>query len=250
MMNVMHGGAAAKPFKTHHESLNQEMFMRVAPELYLKMLVVGGFDRVYEIGRQFRNEGIDMTHNPEFTTCEFYMAYADYEDLMSITETMVAGMVKSITGSYILEYRPDGADQKEPLKIDFTPPFKRIPIIEGLEAALGIKLPCPTTYTEESAQQFYEKLLVEKVRHVPPATLTALSRCAHGRALRGAFSWKRAQAGVCLCVRVCVCVGGSVLHCVLILTCVYSNGIIQCATSGIRGPGTAHREQDGRHVGR
>jgi len=175
MMNVMHGGAAAKPFKTHHESLNQEMFMRVAPELYLKMLVVGGFDRVYEIGRQFRNEGIDMTHNPEFTTCEFYMAYADYEDLMSITETMVAGMVKSITGSYILEYRPDGADQKEPLKIDFTPPFKRIPIIEGLEAALGIKLPCPTTYTEESAQQFYEKLLVEKGYEVPvPPTVSKM----------------------------------------------------------------------------
>merc|ERR1719498_1962029 len=90
MMNQICGGAAAKPFVTHHNDLNIDLFMRIAPELYLKQLVVGGFDRVYEIGRQFRNEGIDLTHNPEFTSMEFYMSYADYEDLMNIAEELIS----------------------------------------------------------------------------------------------------------------------------------------------------------------
>ena len=91
MMNTIAGGAAARPFVTYHNDLNMKLYMRISPELHLKRLVVGGLDRVYEIGKQFRNEGIDLTHNPEFTTCEFYMAFADYNDLMELTETMLSG---------------------------------------------------------------------------------------------------------------------------------------------------------------
>jgi lysyl-tRNA synthetase class 2 len=139
MMNMIPGGAVARPFVTYHNDLSMDLYLRIAPELYLKMLVIGGLDRVYEIGRQFRNEGIDLTHNPEFTTLEFYQAYADYDDLMTMCEELVSGLVKSITGGYKIKYSPKpGAPEVE---IDFTPPFKRVPMMEGLEEAMKVKLP-------------------------------------------------------------------------------------------------------------
>jgi len=138
MMNQVCGGAAAKPFCTHHNDLNIDMFMRIAPELYLKQLVVGGFDRVYEIGRQFRNEGIDLTHNPEFTSMEFYMAYADYTDLMNMAEELISGMVFAIHGSYKIKYQPLKKDEVE---LDFTPPWPRYPMCETVEELGGLKIP-------------------------------------------------------------------------------------------------------------
>jgi len=138
MMNQVCGGAAAKPFATFHNDLNIQMFMRIAPELYLKQLVVGGFDRVYEIGRQFRNEGIDLTHNPEFTSMEFYMAYADYDDLMNIAEELVCGMVFAIHGSYKIKYQPLKKDEVE---LDFTPPWPRWKMTETVEERGNLKIP-------------------------------------------------------------------------------------------------------------
>jgi len=130
MMHPIPGGATAKPFRTHHNALDMELFMRVAPELFLKRLVIGGLERVFEINRNFRNEGISTQHNPEFTMLEFYQSYATYEDLMSLTEELFCSMVKRFHGGLKLTY-----GGKE---IDFTPPWKRIRLKDSLIEVGGL----------------------------------------------------------------------------------------------------------------
>jgi lysyl-tRNA synthetase, class II len=118
MMHPIPGGATAQPFKTHHNALDIELFMRIAPELYLKRLLVGGLERVFEINRNFRNEGISTQHNPEFTMVEFYQAYATYEDLMELTETMIAQICLEVCGSTTIEYQGTA--------LDFSAPWQRL----------------------------------------------------------------------------------------------------------------------------
>lgn len=124
MMHVIPGGAAAKPFVTHHNALDMPLYLRIAPELYLKRLVVGGFERVYEINRSFRNEGLSTRHNPEFTMIEFYQAYANHNDLMDLTESMLRGLTQDLLGSQVIEYQGQ--------QYDFGPAFERISVRDAI----------------------------------------------------------------------------------------------------------------------
>lgn len=124
MMQTIPGGAAARPFVTHHNALDMQLYLRIAPELYLKRLVVGGFEKVFEINRNFRNEGLSTRHNPEFTMLEFYWAYADYQDLMDLTEDMLRGMTTEILGSAQFE--------SEGVQYDFSKPFARMTVKEAI----------------------------------------------------------------------------------------------------------------------
>ncbi|MDX2021716.1 MAG: lysine--tRNA ligase [Deltaproteobacteria bacterium] len=127
MMHSVLGGAAARPFSTHHNALDMDLYMRIAPELFLKRLVVGGFDRVYEIGRNFRNEGLSRKHNPEFTMLEFYQAYATFEDLMELTEELIAELAREVRGNESLVY--------EGRTVDLSRPWPRLPMKDAIVTA-------------------------------------------------------------------------------------------------------------------
>jgi lysyl-tRNA synthetase class 2 len=143
ILQPIYGGAAARPFITYHNQLKQQLYLRISFELYLKRLLVGGFERVYEIGRDFRNEGVDRTHNPEFTMLEFYMAYADYQQVMQLTEEMIAFVADRVLGSRTLTY------QGQVIHLD--PPWRRLELRQGLLEVTGIDIAQHKT-AEELAQ--------------------------------------------------------------------------------------------------
>ncbi len=147
-LQPIYGGATAKPFTTHHNALDLKLYLRISDELYLKRLIVAGFEKVFEICKDFRNEGIDRQHNPEFTMMEFYWAYADYEDLIKLTTEMVAKIVKAIHSKYTFEY--------EGIRLNFKPPFKRVTFNQLVKENSGIDLDIVTTEEE------LKKVLKEK----------------------------------------------------------------------------------------
>lgn len=142
ILQPLYGGAAARPFVTHHHALDMPLYLRIADELYLKRLLVGGFERVYEIGHDFRNEGMDRTHNPEFTMLEVYQAYADYGDMMELTESMVAGVVQHCLETQVLE--------RFDTTLDFTPPFPRVRFLQAVQDRAGLDL---TSASDEELRQ-------------------------------------------------------------------------------------------------
>ena len=165
VLSVSAGGATARPFETSSVAFSKatDLFLRIAPELYLKKLIIGGFDRVFEIGKVFRNEGIDSAHNPEFTSCEFYMTYSDYSDIMDLTEELFRGLVYYINGSHVVHENAENAP------IDFSRPFERIGVIEGIEKYAKITIPRPLDSPE--TKSFLDDLLIERgIRLSAPRT--------------------------------------------------------------------------------
>ena len=148
ILNTIAGGAAARPFITHHNTLDMDMYLRIANELYLKRLIVGGFDRVYELGRMFRNEGISIKHNPEFTNIELYAAYQDYNDMMDITEEIISTVAEKVLGTTKISY------QGTP--IDLTPGWRRIPMIDAIKEVTGVDF--NEINTDEEASEAARKI--------------------------------------------------------------------------------------------
>ncbi len=157
ILQPIYGGAAAQPFVTHHNQLHQDLYLRISFELYLKRLLVGGLERVYEIGRDFRNEGVSFKHNPEFTQLEFYWAYADYQDVMALTEEMISQVAQNVLGRTTIKFN----DQE----IDLAPPWKRIELRQGILDATGIDIDQHPT-----AESLADAMLAKEIKSKPGAT--------------------------------------------------------------------------------
>jgi lysyl-tRNA synthetase class 2 len=162
MMQVIPGGATAKPFVTHHNALSRDMYLRIAPELYLKRLVVGGFERVFEINRNFRNEGLSTRHNPEFTMLEFYQAYADYEDLMDMTEAMLKFVAETVLGTTdVVNTKKNGEGEViETVTYDFAKPFARLSVHDAI-LHYNDNISAEDIATLDAAKKVCEKLNIE-----------------------------------------------------------------------------------------
>jgi len=183
MMQAIPGGATARPFVTHHNTLDMQLFLRIAPELYLKRLVVGGFERVFEINRNFRNEGLSTRHNPEFTMLEFYEAYADYRDLMNLTEEMLRGLMQKVLGSAVIQYQGEQYDFGKPFArftlkdsiLHFNPDLKPADL-ESIDAARAVaaklKIPLKPGYGLGKIQtEIFEKTVEHRLKD--PSFITA-----------------------------------------------------------------------------
>lgn len=168
ILSLIAGGAAARPFLTHHNTLNTDMYLRIATELYLKRLIVSGFDKVYEIGKNFRNEGIDIKHNPEFTMIELYEAYSDYNDMMNLTEEMISSVCQKVCGTMKIDYQGT--------EIDFTPPWRRATMIELVYEHTSIDF---SSITLEDAMNIARKHNLEFKKE--------LSNCSKGEILNAMF---------------------------------------------------------------
>jgi len=154
VLQPIYGGAAASPFTTHHNALDRTLYLRIADELYLKRLIIGGLDRVYEIGHNFRNEGISTRHNPEFTVCELYQAYADYDDMMGLVEEMYYAIVTDVTGSPRAPYQGN--------EIDFTPPWRRVTMRDAIMDGSGLDIEALSDY-----ESLYEAASANGIKVTP-----------------------------------------------------------------------------------
>lgn len=171
ILSTVAGGAAARPFNTHHNALSMDMYMRIATELYLKRLIVGGFEKVYDMGKNFRNEGLSNKHNPEFTMIELYEAYADYNDMMNITENMISSVSEKVNGTMKIEY-----DETE---IDLTPPWRRVTMVDIVKEHTGVDF--DKIETLEEAHEIAEKFKLHKEFKYP------IKETSKGDVLNGMF---------------------------------------------------------------
>lgn len=168
VLSLIAGGAAARPFITHHNALNTDMYLRIATELYLKRLIVAGFDKVYEMGKNFRNEGIDIKHNPEFTMIEIYEAYSDYNDMMELTENMIAHVCEKVCGTTKISYQGT--------ELDFTPPWRRVSMLDLVKEHAGVDF---STLTDETSREIAKEHHLEFKK--------PLDKCTKGEVLNAMF---------------------------------------------------------------